>query len=437
MAKRTIHVGETQIGLLEGLLEQPVEAMVTVDERGALITVPQRKSIFELARERGGLMDGVQLSPHPSPVPEVLYFRGTDHCYVLHGCNSRGSSMVFGGNRLSQTRIRADRLISDAPLDVDYTLVNGLEAKIEGLATWSGRRAVSAEYDTSDPSYPAVALKGQNLPPHALGGPFGLTLSTSFSHKPELWGEVHQIRETLLASTRTSELRPLVEHRRVHIMLQDLMCLVFGKPMTAEATAVMRDDDQPYDDDTDSRLWRELYEPRFGRGIEGLPRFDAQRDDPLFSLADTEPDHVTSWIGQWDLWSRPTSIAVTTLFQRGTTAEAGLLQMAVAIEALGYAILADDGREPGELDNVQQALKAIFNRVRWDWRTVFGGEKSTTWADRFRVAYNGVKHANNPLPDPLEAHRLTRQGLTVMRVWQAHQLGVAESTVIESLRRAG
>lgn len=436
MTTRTVKVGDTQIGLLEGLLAEPVEAMVVIDDRGAIITIPQAKSVFDLLRE-GEVVQGVELAPHASPVPESLTFRGTDHCYILQGCRQQGSSMVFGGNRVSQTRVRADRIIVDAYGDVDYSSVHGLESRIEGLAAWSGMGAVSTTFENPGGPYPAVMLKGQNQPSHELGGPFNALLATSFTHKPELWGEVHQIRETLLVKTRTDELRSLADHRRVHIMLQDLMCLVYGKAVAAEATAVMREDDQPYEDLSDKRLWRELYEPHFGRHVDGLPVLDASRDEPLFHLSDTDESCVRTWMDQWNNWSRPTSIAVTTLFQQGTTVEASLLQVAVALEALGHAILVDGDNSPKKLANVEQALKAIFNRIPWDWRTILEDEKSTAWAQRFRIAYNGVKHADNPLPDPLTVLKLARQGMTVMRIWQAHQLGVPETTVLRSLQRAG
>lgn len=434
MTTRKVKVGDTQIGLLEGLLAEPVEAMVVIDDRGAIITVPQSKSFFDLVRE-GEVVHGVELATHSSPVPESLTFRGTDQCFILQGCRQQGSSVVFGGNRLSQTRIRADRIIVDADTDVDYSSVHGLESRVEGLAAWSGMGAVSTTFENPEGPYPAVVLKGQNQPSHELGGPFNALLTTSFTHKPELWGEVHQIRETLLVKTRTEELRSLADHRRVHIMLQDLMCLVYGKAVAADATAVMHEDDQPYKDLSDKRLWRELYEPHFGRHVDGLPVLDTSRDEPLFHLSDTNESCVRTWMDQWNNWSRPTSIAVTTLFQQGTTIEARLLQIAVALEALGYSILIDEGKRPTRLANVEQALKAIFKRIPWEWGTILDGEKSTKWAQRFRTSYNGVKHADNPLPDPLTALKLARQGLTVMRAWQAHQLGVPEDVVQQALQR--
>lgn len=216
-------------------------------------------------------------------------------------------------------------------------------------------------------------------------------------------------------------------------MMQDLMCLAYGQALRARVVSTMRDDDQPsfVDANSSKRAWKNVYEPHFGRYAE-VPTGFKVGSRPMFALSDTEPGRLAEWMTDWDRWSRPTSIAVTTFFQRGTTVEADLLQVAVALEALGYEIISQDTGRRGPLKNYNGALAAVFRHVPWDWKNILG-KKHTHWSNEFRVAYNGVKHAENPVPEPRVAHRLAREGMTVLRVWQAQQLGVSEEVVQQYL----
>jgi hypothetical protein len=73
-------------------------------------------------------------------------------------------------------------------------------------------------------------------------------------------------------------------------MFQDLMCLVFGRPCLSRIVSIKREDDQPYLTDGDPRqTWREVYEPDFGRSIDGVKPLDRGRDRPLFYLKRHRP----------------------------------------------------------------------------------------------------------------------------------------------------
>ncbi len=391
--------------------------MMSVTESGATITLPHDDT-FSPDIEK-------QLQ-----VPEALTFQGPQGLVLLQGCRHRGGSFAFGGYAMSQTLIDSFRLISGVHQVFDYSQINGLKTEVEGLAQWVGRTGVTTSLEYGDTNnFKGLNLRAENVETRSLGGAFNLALDTSIKYSPPQSGGEHHIEEALFISTRTTELQGLRHHARVHRMVQDLMCLVYGQALRARALAVMRDDDQPsmIDPLGSAREWKNLYEPHFGRYVD-VPTDIESRKRPMFTLADTEQGRVVEWMTDWDRWSRPTSIAVTTLFQRGTTVEADLLQVAVALEALGYEIRSQCTGRRESLNNFNGALAAIFQRVRWDWKAILG-RKHTDWSSEIRVAYIGVKHADNPMPEPRAAHRLAREGMMVLRVWQAHQLGVPEEVV--------
>jgi hypothetical protein len=225
-------------------------------------------------------------------------------------------------------------------------------------------------------------------------------------------------------------------------MVQDLMCLVYGKPCTSTLTQVKREDDQPYLNTPDDgrRLWREVYEPTFGRtsgnfGDSPDDALDRYKDQPLFYLDDVDSDKLAGWMDEWDQWSRPTWIAVTTMFQRGTTVEAQLLQLGVALESLGYALWRR--RNPdlcgSRAPSFPSLLRIVTDTVGVEHLKLYGQDSASTWRTRFNTAFKGAKHADNPLPDGLEALELATQAMNVIRAWLAVQLGVPTERLLAQL----
>lgn len=240
----------------------------------------------------------------------------------------------------SLTRIRARRAIEAGGSEVDYSQVDGMSSEIDGLSSWSGMSTVTQTTDFKT----WVNLRAEHQESIQVGGKADVAIESSFTFNPSPKGNVFGITDLAILRTRSDTLWSWQDHGAVHHMVQDLMCLVFGRPCLSRVTAVKREDDQPYSSEGDTRrLWREVYEPTFGRSVEGVEPLDRAKARPLFYLKDVDSDALTSWIDQWELWSRPTWIAVTTMFQRGTTVESKLLQIGVALEALGYALWQESG----------------------------------------------------------------------------------------------
>jgi hypothetical protein len=408
--------------------EGEVGDVVTVnfDGHGALIERPFVKR-FTSEEAFGSVASS-------NPAPAVLYFadsRGQLTFSALHGS---GSSFSFPSGASSE-RWRAMRTIETVS-GADYAEVDGMRSEIDGLATWAGLTTVTQKilFGADKKDLHGFELHAENPEPISLGGPLDLRLMTSFSMPARPIGNTFSVTDIVGVETSTQSLTPWAEHAEVHRMIQDLMCLAFGKPALAQLRQVKREDDQPdLVAHTDKRIWRDAYEPSFGRTGEHVAPIQRDKDEPLFYLKDTDTAKVSTWMQEHSTWGRPIWIAVTTMFQSGTTVESLLLQVAVALEALGYAILGF----PSPTPSFPALLESVTDFVGIQHARIYGADAPADWRAKFNTAFKGVKHADNPMPGPNEAYELWRQGLTLLRCWLPIKLGVEPDVLVTALNDQG
>lgn len=422
MARKLV-LGLEGVGHVEGLDEEMSAAFLRLDERGGEVSLPRVGST-------GDLFVGF-LGRDADGIPTTLRYHDTKGSYVLGGCRDVGGSVSTLGTGL--TRLRAQRVIDAGDSDVDYVEVDGMASEIDGLSNWSGMSTVTQTTDFRS----WVSLRAENQEPILLGGDAEATVESSFTYNPSPNGNVFGITDLSIIRTRTDDLRPWQEHAAVHHMVQDLMCLVFGKPCLARIATVKREDDQPYAaEDDDRRLWREVYEPTFGRAATWVEPLDRAKEIPLFRLGDVDRSDLDRWIENWDLWSRPTWIAVTTMFQRGTTIESRLLQVGVALEALGHALWTATGGT-GRTPQYPELLELVTNAVAVEHPRIYAGQPVDAWRNGFNAAFKGTKHADNPLPSGVVARDFAAQGMNLIRAWLGTQLGVADAILESGFDRRG
>lgn len=420
--------GIVRIGHLNDGVRDNDVASVEFDERGALIQCPRRD------HSPGSVLADWSGAP---ATPEVLHF--VDHASHLTfaECNNVGSTASTLGPGVD--RIRSRRVIASGTTERSYDEVDGMTSEIDGLASWARMSTVSQKVERAANGHIAVVIRAENPEAIELGGHLSLTLQTAFNHNPVPQGNVFALTDVVSIRTRSTSPIPWSEHAVVHHMLQDLMCLVYGKPCAASVTSVKREDDQPYlsEPDDGKRTWREVYEPTFGRNEAGVEPLDRVGDRPLFHLQDVDPGKLSAWMDNWHLWSRPTWIAVTTMFQRGTTMEAQLLQMGIALESLGYAIWQQDNKPATShrTPSFPDLLAHVTDTVGVEHHKLFGEFKADGWRAAFNTAFKGAKHADNPLPDGLTSLEFTNQAMNLIRAWLAVQVGVPRERLLDQFGR--
>lgn len=395
---------------------------VQFDSKGAIITRPRRANALEAFHR---MTEGHEIA-------RVLHYCDHQGYLTFAECRVVGSNVSSNGATVE--RIRSTRVVVSDHKQLPYDEIDGMSTEIDGLATWARMTTVtqSIVINQKGSGISAVNVRAENPEPLRLGGRLNLSLETAFRHKSQPEGNVYSITDILTARSQTDTLVPWREHGTVHHMLQDLMCLTYGKPCLMRLKSARR---QGNHDADDGPMWNEVYEPTFGRQEDHVKALDRAKDVPLFCLDDIDQTALESWIDGFDRWARSTWIAVTTMFQRGTTVEARLLQIGVALEALGYAILLDAGETPPRNPKFAELLERITDALGFEHTRIYGNMDASSWRQKFNSAFKGSKHADNPLPDPLEARKRADQGLTLIRCWLAVRLGVSVATLEKSLDR--
>jgi hypothetical protein len=395
--------------------------VVALDHLGVEVTWPRSL----------GLFDALDLNSK-QPVPDPLIARDGKSWLTLQVGRSEGVSASSLGH--SEQRIRYRVAVATGANGLAYSKINGMQTEVDGLARWAKMTTVETRLRTKEgDGVTGLDLSARNMAPHVLGGTFDLRLVTSFWHQPRPTDGVFTISDRLTVQTRTRRTREWEHHAAQHRMIQDLMCLAYAFPCSAVLKSAMRHDDQPFDVRKDKRrFWHEAFEPAFGRG-DGSYKLPGDRK-PLFFLDETDPARVEAWLTSYELWSRPTWIAVTTLFQVNSTVEAQLLQIGVALEALGYAIWRQTHPSAKKTPNYPDLLKLVTDRVGIASAALYGEtRRADSWRNQFNRAFKGAKHADNTPVASNEAIERAWQGLQLIRCWLALELGVNRSLLRKRL----
>lgn len=382
-----------------------------------------------------GFVDAFRLNDEGREIPEPLILRDGDGWLTLVEGYTVGASASSLGHSLE--RLRYSRAIHAGAHGVDYVGVNGMTSEIDGLAKWTKRVPVTTELMLGEEGkgIDGVSIVAKNLDSLPLGGPLDLQLETAYSHDPTPKGGIFIISTALLVRTRSADLESWQTHQQTHRMMQDLMCLVYGKRCESRLLSVMREDDQERPPTDERRYWRDAYQPSFGRIVDAESQLQ-DKDDPLFYLDEARADLVAAWLSEYEYWSRPTWIAMSALFHRTLPVESRLLQVAVALEALGYAVAEKTNPDKHVSGRYETLLKSIFGFLGYEPIAVVGeGGSRDSWCRAFNKAYKGVKHADNDLTEEREALTRAREGMVLIRCWLAAALGVPEELVTQRLRR--
>lgn len=420
MVRPKMEPGTTRIGHVVSTDEPDAVASVTFDDRGVVLTWPRELGFIDAFKQVEVLSTF-----------ERLVFRDANGWLTLRDGRSMGSSASTTGS--SEERLRFSCALHTGARGIDYSSVDGMSSEVDGLGRWAKMSAVHSELRFEDGRPAGVSILAQNLDDRGLGGPLNLTLGTSYTHSPTPRGGVYSILDALRVRTTSSELVPWGEHAAAHHMIQDLMCLVYGKPVGSRLVAVMREDDQPMEPKDERRFWVDAYQPSFGRGgsaVEPLP----DSAEPLFYLDEADASRVAGWLTEFQMWSRPTWIGVTTLFEKASPVEVLLLQTAIALEALGHSLWRRDNPDGKRAPTDYQGLvKRVTDVVPSDIPGIYDDATPKAWRAGLSAAYRATKHPEHRLPDGAEAYRLWKQAFTLIRCWLAIELGVEPDLVLNRL----
>lgn len=364
--------------------------------------------------------------------PEPLIARTSKGWITLNDGKLQKSSISTAG--YSEVKFQYRRAVETGLNEKDYSEVNGLASRIDGLAEWAEMWPTETSIEYEQNRLRSISIRSENLPTKHLQGELNPHLETYFLHKPAGYDEISSISGALIYKTHSEPRESWESHEGSHQMMADLMTLAHGRACRFTIISAWRKDDEVLRNGKTVQRWKDAFAPS-ERREEAPVEVTPSNTSPLFHLKEVNSDKLGNWLCSRSPWRRALNIAVSTYFSNNLTSEMKYINVAIALEALGFSIGKERGTSNKQLKTFNDQVSQIVNLVGEP--TVSLIEKSSTpeqWIIEAGNAYNGLKHANRTVTDWRVADEKAEEGLTLIRAWAAIELGVDAELVNERLK---
>lgn len=402
----------------------------------AMLKTEPDKTLLEIPLLRG-VTSQLEKLVKELKAPQTLTFVDTFGQVAL--CGIRVLTYT-SGSPVSVAVLEIDQVVHCGPRVPDFTLVHGVRSEINGLPRWMDpgvfRHKVNVD---NDGRITGAEFEVKSVPAETFPSVDGLTLAPHFRVSHQWSDGIHTIRETTQVETTYPDPKSWSEHIRVHRAIQDLVCLAFWRRCDLTVMSARRDDDPTVTmDNADHGVeWRDARVLNAGRGVMPHPAVRLNDRLPLFFFNEIGVAGVEKWFREYDDLGQAMWVLSASLFRSGGTVEVQLLQVGTALEALGYelAVRANQIARGGKdrTFTMVKALELVCNSTDCDLSAVLDGLSVAGWSKAFNEAYKGVKHADNPLPDPNMARDRSAQGALLARLWLARNLGMDRTKLEERI----
>jgi hypothetical protein len=365
-------------------------------------------------------------------MPSELFFRNDKHNFYLTGLRfNYHRSQMTGGFGLGRATV--DRVVNMGLSATSFELVNGLHSDLDGLPGWFGGSSISLGFEGVTEGGQIVTIKGTPQPATPIPDIPELTFAPDFEFKSHKGNQQFEMSQAVSLETKYEEPTEWGIHARLHRAIQDLVCIAYWHPCNLVAASAQHQNDPHMTAGGQDRgkAWRPAFTPDFGRRSAGqapVPLPSNRR--PLFRFIDIGAEGVAQWWAEYDQLGKAMWVLSASLFRSGGTVEVRLLQVATALEALGY-YLATSSKERN--DNFVPTVQRVVDRTDCARDEVLKGRTPEEWAIEFNTAYKGVKHANHALPGGINAYNCAKEGELLARLWLARHLGVSREFLDEKL----
>lgn len=363
-------------------------------------------------------------------MPDELYFRNHQDAFYITGLQVKQRTINYpSGHGIG--RATADRIVKTAGASTTFANLNGLRSELDGLPAWVGGDSgieLSFESHPDNESWlRSVGFKGTEQQPRVVPGIAGLSFANHFKFTADRANQVYLMSHALNIETMFADPGDWNSHTRIHHAIQDLVSLAYWHPCNLRAI------DLHHQDETLSGrpVWRPTFTPNFGRRAVGqsLPPLPGGAR-PLFAYEDIKASGLERWWNTYDKLRKAMQALSASLFRIGGTVEVQLLQVATALEHLGFFLASSTSQQKANFEPTVQRIIDSTDCGPSLERKVLKGRTSKQWAADFNKAYKGVKHADNQLPDGLTSYNCADEGAWLARLWLARFLNT-DSTVLD------
>lgn len=358
-----------------------------------------------------------------TPPEELDYFDNKGPVGLI-GCRSGSAQQKFGGVSpdAGVGVMNATFAVEGARAAAHYVKLNGLRSEIDGLGQWLGYSAVKSfvkwPKDGSARELSTTASPVEDVPL----GP-GLNLKavahavTSGQRSPEV-----TYRSKVFLETFTKANREWGDHLTPHFGVRDLLRVAAWQPINFVSHQAACTKETVPVNGKDLQTWREVRTIATSRSE---PSWKVS-DRFLFTCADIGKTGLNRWLKLAKAYHRGIDPLIRLLDLEGATIDAHVMQLGIAMEAIGYHALIDSGKSPGAANGT-----AVEKRIEFLLGEVAGAISFTnaTFAKDFADSYNSVKHANRAMIPPAKKLEDYRNGVELLRAWAALKLGVKKNVL--------
>lgn len=396
-----------------------IPAMLVDNGSSIRLTVPWQSEspTSQLERWFGG--NGVHYADDPSRTkysyefPGQVGFLDADGPIVLIGCRAFGWKDAIG--------LGVGRGLAIASLAViggeitNYDKVHAVRTFLPEFGEWMGLSSIdNQETIGSTGRLVQLDLRLALKQPLKLARRMNLQAVPSWRVQRDQYGP-QQLHDESFIETRTKQPKDWQEHLALHQSIRELLDIAGWEPFGFGRIILQRVDDPIHalDGSVLEERWcnARTYSTRSPRSSKNHPRY-------IFRFEDIGTRGVSRWLALRDKFQRGVMPILSLLDDSEANFQARLAQSALGLEAIGYELAIEGGMSIGAAKNLSFFERMTLIRDMLPVPTVH-----SSWPRRASDAYNGIKHANRPLPVPVDMWSVIQENCLVFRVWVASRLG--------------
>jgi hypothetical protein len=367
-----------------------------------------------------------QDSTEDAAPPSRLLFRHGQGTILLVGCTMLSAQGGAWGP--STGVVSVEYAVLDVLQDIDYSQVNGLQSVVHGLRAWLGVKSVRGTIQPPTDEAPLtatfVAAEGE---PIVIGGSTNLRLVPTWRAVPNSDDDTTTLFDEVVCESTNADLHDWSHFLSDHRAIRDLLLLSSWSMQELTPRAALRLEFDPQEDGSlsQSGSWRKV-EPASTEGARDARAFPRH----LVEFADLGPDGISKWIDIRTHFSRAIDPIVSSKLFRHPTVDVNLFLVAMGLEALGYLLALEAGRDEKSANNMRFSHRLTLVADGLGAALPFDVDD---WASGTSEAYNSVKHANRAPVDIGQLVLRWKQSVAVFRAWTALRLGVSAEAIAARL----
>lgn len=344
--------------------------------------------------------------------PTRLWFLSSDGAFDLYGLSRRSVRQKgFARSGVGTLVLRVDYARKgQARIDTEQPTARAMRTRLQGLDAWAPISTYDLKRVSDDEGrLQELTYTHRNQPSLPLGTVDGIEISLDPHWRGDEGTSSIRVERWVSLQTRSGMETHVWQHIAAQQTVRELLALLSMMPLDFTGHEVITGQAHPHFGDE----WRELHAPS---SAMRYPRWEPektiqQRQFPLL-VGFFTPERFSRWLEVRKECRRVWQPTLGVVYNQPAVVEVDLLQIGIAVEAYGHALMvrAKKNPEAGSSPTFANRLSAVLDHIGEQAvdRLLKDGSTRETFVQSVANAYNGVKHANRELPEPWHAHTLMR-----------------------------